>query len=102
LEAVVRRALEKDPAKRFPDAESFAEALAPFASPEAARRFRSSLSMPISGPRSSKLPPEVGALTEIAPGETHQSFTASVARPRARWQSALLILTAVTVAVLVA
>ena len=54
LDAVVAKALAKKPDDRYPDAESFAEALAPFASREAVKRLRASLSIPAAPPSSKR------------------------------------------------
>ncbi len=102
LDAVVAKALEKKPEARFQSAEELAEALLPFASPAAARRFHASLRLQVATPRSlrpGQLAAAAAAETQsrpsLSPGETRSAFTSSsfgyAKKRRSRWLTAGLL-----------
>jgi hypothetical protein len=117
LDAVLLKALEKDPDKRWRDAEELAEALVPFASPEAVKRLRASLMQPTATPRSFRARSNVpsadddptatmarpSALPPIS--DTRSSFSAPelarAIRPRSRWRSRLIVAVGVLVPIAV-
>ncbi|HEY8079529.1 MAG TPA: protein kinase [Labilithrix sp.] len=111
LDVVVAKALEKKPEARFQSAEELAEALMPFASPAAARRWQASLRLQVATPRSIR-PAQVAATASapsLAPGETRGAFTtaSSIApKSRTRWLApialAIGLVLAVSAVVLVA
>ena len=116
LDAVLMKALEKDPDKRWRDAEELAEALVPFASPEAVKRLRASLMQPTPTPRSFRRPnvpsaDDDPAATMARPSalppvtDTRHSFSASelarAIRPRSKWRSRLIVAAGVLVPIAV-
>ena len=117
LDAVLKKALEKDPDKRWLDAEALAEALVPFASPEAVKRLRTSLMQPTATPRSFRARPNVPSADDdptatmarpsVGPpiSDTRSSFSAPdlarAIRPRPRWRNRLIVAAGVLVPVAV-
>lgn len=90
LEAVVLKALSKDPAARFADALSFAQALFPFASKDSEKRLRASVAT-VQRPSSRREPvhsPDSATVVRpeaVRPGtETSQSWSTGEHRPKPR------------------